>query len=106
MNPLLANNTLRFHAPLRPELTRSWMSAIRKQRAAFLTKVCTFWSFRCALDPLVRAQGLNNRNTQITDQRRSRNFAGSNTFPLKICAKEILMGAPIGCPNPRLQKET
>jgi hypothetical protein len=28
-----------------------------------------------------------------------RNFAGSNTLPLKIWAKKILMGAPIGCPT-------
>ncbi len=45
-------------------------------------------------EPLVRAQGINNTNTQVTDHRRNRNFAGSNRLPLKIRAKEILMGAP------------
>ncbi len=57
-------------------------------------------------EPLVRAQGINNTNTQVTDHRRNRNFAGSNRLPLKIRAKEILMGAPIGCPNLRWPSES
>jgi hypothetical protein len=56
--------------------------------------------------PLGLAQGLNNKNSQTMNHHRDRNFAGSNTLPLKIWAKSISYGCPDWVPQHSVAKHT